>query len=228
VPLALRAWLRYLVPLTVLSVIAFLPLLWLASRTGLAADLPKARAQVRLGWVLAAVAWASQLWLVAGAAPAVRGLVRGQPLSQLRAFTEGVRGLARGFVPCLIAVLAVALGGIALVVPGVLLLVLLALTGASERLGEPPPAPLVDSVAVVRDSLGRVALIVVAIIVINLAIALALQLQLVPHITRKVAAAKLAPIRSFVRMVPLVLAVVAPLAACALAATYARLRSRTS
>lgn len=227
-PLALRAWLRYLVPLTVLSVIAFIPLLWIASRTGLAADLPKARAQVRLGWVLAAVAWASQLWLVAGAAPAVRGLVRGQPLSQLRAFSEGLRGLVRGFVPCLVAVLAVVLGGIALVVPGALLLVLLALTGASERLDQPPPAPLVDSVSVVRGNLGRVALIVLAIVVANLAIALVLQWQLVPHITRKVAASKLAPIRTFVRMVPLVLAVAAPLAACALAAAYARLRSRTS
>ena len=113
-PLTLRAWSRYVVPLTLLSALAFAPLVWLAFRAGAAPDLAKARAQVRFGWVLAAAAWACQLWLVAGVSPAVRGLVRGEPLSQLGAFACGLRGLARGLVPCLIAVIAVALGGLTL------------------------------------------------------------------------------------------------------------------
>ena len=124
--------------------------------------------------------------------------------------------------------IAVVLGGVALVVPGLLLLVLLALTGASERLGEPPPAALVDSVAVARANLPRVAWVVSAILVANLAVAFVLQWQLVPHITKKLSVAKLAPVQTFVRLVPLALAALSPLAACALAAAYARATRRTS
>src|SRR5690606_2509529 len=115
------------------SAVALAPLVWLAFRAGAAPDFARARAQVRLGWVLAGAAWACQLWLVAGVAPAVRGLVRGEPLSQLGALVHGARGLARGLVPCSIAVIAVVFGGFALVVPGLVLLVLVALTGASEQ-----------------------------------------------------------------------------------------------
>jgi hypothetical protein len=228
VPLVLRAWLRYIVPLTVLSAIAVLPLWWLASRVGVAKDLPQARAQLRVAWFIGASAIACQLWLVAAVAPAVRGLADGTPPSQLRAFAQGLRGLARGFWPALIAVIAVALGGIALVVPGLLLLVLLSLTGASTRVGDPVPAPLLDSVTVVRANLKHVAFVVAAIVVADLVITAVLQWQLVPHITRKVAASKLATIRSFIRTLPFAIAVVSPLAACALAAAYVRLTRRTT
>jgi hypothetical protein len=228
VPLTLRAWLRYVVPLTLLSAVAFVPLLYVASRVNAAPDLVKARAQLRLGWILAGFAWACQFLLVAGVAPAVRSIAAGMPLSQWRALADGARNLVRAVVPWLVVVVAVVLGQLALVVPGFLLAILLSLTGASVRLGEPPPAPLVDSVAIVRRNFGRVALVVVAILVVNLAIAFALQTTLVPAIARKVAAAKLLPIRTFVRYVPLVIAAVSPLAACALAATYERLRRQTS
>ncbi len=227
-PVSLRTWLRYVVPLTLLAALAFVPMLWLAWRVPAAPDLAKARAQVRLGWILAATAWVWQLWLVAGVAPAVRGLVAGRPLSQGRAVAEGLRGLARGAVPCTIAVLAIALGGVALVVLGVLLLVLLALTGASERLTAPPPAALADSVAVVRRNLARVAIVVGAIIAIDLAVCVVAQHVIVPAITGKIVAAKLVPLRAFLRALPLALAAISPLAACALAATYARLADRTS
>lgn len=227
-PITLRAWLRYVVPLTVLAALAFLPLLYVAWRAGAAQDLARARAQVRFGWIVAGSALAFQLLVVAGVAPAVRGVVRGQPLSQWRAFVDGGRNLLRGVVPWCIAIAAVLLGGVALVVPGVLLLGLLALTGASDRLGEPPPAALVDSVDVVRASFARVAIVVAVIVLANVAITYGVQTAFVPHITRKVPAAKLLPIRTFVRVVPLALAAVAPIAACALAATYARLKRRTS
>jgi hypothetical protein len=228
VPITLRAWLRYVVPLTALAAVAFLPLLYIAWRVGAPQDLAKARVQVRIGWLLGGSALLLQLLVVAGVAPVVRGIVRGQPLSQWRAFVDGARNMLRGVVPWCIAVAAVMLGGVALVVPGVLLLVLSSLTGASTRLGEPPPAAIVDSVEVVRGSFARVALVVAAIVVVNLAVTYAVQTALVPHIAKKVPAAKLLPVRTFVRTVPLVLAALAPLAACTLAATYERLTRRTS
>ncbi|HEY5922203.1 MAG TPA: hypothetical protein VIV11_11055 [Kofleriaceae bacterium] len=227
-PVTVRAWLRYVVPLTLLAALAFVPLLYIAWRAGAPPDLPKARAQVRVGWILAGTAIVCQLLLVAGVAPAVRGIVAGKPLSQWRALVDGARNMARAFVPWCIAIAAVALGGVALVVPGLMLLVLLSLTGASHRLGEPPPAALVDSVAVVRRNFARVALIVGVIVLVDLAIGFALQTWIVPAIKKKVAAAKLLPIRTFVRMVPLAIAAVSPLAACALAAAYERLTRRTS
>jgi hypothetical protein len=228
VSITLRAWLRYVVPLTLLSAVAFLPLLYVAWRAGAAHDLVKARAQVRVGWVLAGTAWICQLWLVAGVAPAVRGVVRGEPLPQWRAFLDGARNLVRGIVPCCIVIAAVLMGGVALVVPGLLLIVLLSLTGASNVLGEPPPAALLDSVRVVRVSFAKVALLVAAIVVVDLAVTFALQTAIVPHITKKVPAAKLLPIRTFVRAIPLALAALSPLGACALAAAYERLTRRTS
>ncbi|HEX5062426.1 MAG TPA: hypothetical protein VFV99_23805 [Kofleriaceae bacterium] len=227
-PVAVRTWLRYVVPLTLLAALAFLPLLYVASRSGAAADLVKARAQVRLGWILAGFAWMSIYLLVAGVAPAVRSVAAGAPLSQWRALADGARNLVRAFVPWLIVVFAVALGEVALVIPGFLIGILLSLTGASVRIGEPPPAALVDSVAVVRRRFGHVALIVIAILLANLAICYALQATFVPHITRKVAATKLLPIRTFVRLVPVAIAALSPLAACVLAATYGRLTRRTS
>ena len=227
-PIALRAWLRYLVPLTLLSAIAFAPLLYVAWRVGAATDLARARAQVRIGWIVGVAAVACQLLLVAGVAPVVRGLVGGKPLSQWRALVHGLRGLVRGLVPWCIAIGAVVLGGVALVVPGMLLLVLLALTGASDRLGDPPPGALADSVAVVRRDFARVAVIVAGAVLVNLAITLAVQKTIVPPITKRVHASKLLPLRTFVRTVPLAIAAVAPLGACALAAGYLRITRRTS
>lgn len=227
-PVTLRAWLRYVVPLTLLSALVFVPMLCLAWRVHAPPDLARARVQVRVGWILAGTAWAWQLWLVAAAAPAVRALAGGRPLSQWRAFTGGLRGLVRGLVPCAIAVAAIALGGIALAVPGALLLVLLSLTGASEQLAAPPPAALTDSVEVVRKNFGRVAIVVAAIVIVDLAVCLACQWVLVPTISKKVAAAKLLPVRTFVRVLPLAFAALSPLCACALAATSARLTRRTS
>ncbi len=227
-PVALRAWLRYVVPLTLLSVLVFVPLSWLVSRVPAAPDLAKARAQLRLGWILAGTAWAWQLWLVAGVAPAVRGLVTGRPLSQWRAFTGGLAGLVRGLVPWSIAIVAIAVGGVALVVPGALLLVLLSLTGASDQLSAPPPAALADSVEVVRKNVRRVALVVAAIVIADLAVGLACQWLIVPTIAKKVVVAKLVPLRTYLRVLPLALAAMSPLVACALAATYAQLTRRTS
>lgn len=223
--LTVRAWLRYVVPLTLLAAIALGPVAYVAWKAAPPVDVLSARGLIRRGWVLAACAIALQLLIVAAAAPAVRALHAGAPLSQIGAFTAGLRGLVRGFVPWLTAIVAVLLGGVALVIPGAVLLVLVSMTGASDT-REHLPAPIEDSVAVARANFARIALIVVAIVAVDLAITFAAQSMFVPVVGKKVAAAKLAPIRSFVRVTALALAAIAPVIGCALAATYSHAKRR--
>lgn len=213
-PLALRAWLRYLVPLTLLALVACLPVLWIATRFPPPPDVQHARIEMRVTWALAATAWIWQLWLVAGVAPAVQSLAAGQPLSQLRALTSGLRALATKLVPIVITVFAIVLGTAALVVPGVLLLVLLSTTGAT--------ASHAEAVTVSRANMKRLAITVAIVIAGALLIALACQLAIVPTIAKKAAASKLVPIRTFTRVLALALTAYAPLAACAIAAVTAR------
>lgn len=213
-PFALRAWLRYLVPLTLLAFVACLPMLWIAMRAPAPPDVQHARRWMRVAWAIASTAWICQLWLVAAAAPAVRSLADGAPLSQGTALTAGLRALAVKFIPILIAVLAIALGSVALVVPGVLLLVLLSPTGAVESHTE--------AIAVARANMKRLALTLACVIAGALVIALACQLAIVPSIGKKVAAPKLLPIRTFLRVLVLSLTAYAPIGACAIAAVTAR------
>ncbi len=224
--LTFRAWLRYVVPFSVLAVIALAPIAYVAVKAGAPTDVLRARADVRLGWILVALGIALQLWLVAAVAPAVRGLAAGAPLSQWRALSSGIAGLVRGVVPWATAILAVLLGGVALVVPGLVLIVLVSLTGASEQLGHPLPAPIADSVAVVRTQLPRIAILVGAVIVLQLAVALGAQLAFVPLVGKKIAVAKLAPIRTFVRISAAGVLVLAPIVATALAAAYSHAKRR--
>lgn len=225
-PLALRAWLRYLVPLTLLAAIACGPLLYTALHAHVPKDIPSARMQVRIPWLLASFAWISQLWLVAAAAPLVRSVDMAEPLSQRRALWVGLCGLVRGALPVAAAVIAILLGGLALAIPGVLLLGLLSLTGASDALREPLPAPLLDSISAVRASWRRVVLTLAVIIVVALVITFVVQKLYVPAIKSKVPPAKMLPIRTFVRVVGISLFALSPLAACALAACYRSQRSR--
>lgn len=213
-PLALRAWLRYLLPLTLLALIACLPMLWIAWHWPAPVDVRHARIEMRVTYALAATAWIWQLWLVAAAAPAVQSLADGQPISQASALLGGLRGLATKLVPVLITIFAITLGSVALVVPGVLLLVLLSTTGAT--------ASHAEAIAVGRANLKRLAITIAALIAGALVIALACQLAIVPSIGKKVAASKLLAIVMFTRVVALSLTVYAPLAACAIAAVRAR------
>lgn len=225
-PLALRAWLRYLVPLALLALIACGPLLWVALTWPAAQDAPHARILVRIPWVLASVTWIWLVWLTAAAAPMVRSLVDGKPLSQLGALWWGLRGLVRGALPAAAAVVAIFLGGLALAVPGLLLLVLLALTGASDAIREPLPAPLLDSIAVARANAMRVAITVAAIVAVGFVIVFVLQHHYVPPLKSKVPPSKLLPLRTFLRVTGLALAAISPAAACVLAACYRSQRSR--
>jgi hypothetical protein len=226
IALTLRTWVRYLVPLTLLALVAFAPLLYLALTAKSQTAVPDARMQVRLGWALAGSALAFHLLLVAGVAPAVRAVRSGSPISQVGALVAGLRGLARGALPWLVAVAAIVLGGVALVVPGALLAILLSLTGASDVLRASPQAALADSIAVARTQLRVVALIVIAIVAVDLALTFVMQLQYVPTITKKATAAKLAPIRMMVRHSALAIVALAPLFACALAAAYSHAKRR--
>lgn len=226
ITLALRSWLRYVVPLTVLGVIACAPLLYIAWTAKAPEAFAQARTQVKLAWVLAGVAPLFVLLLVAGVAPAVRALASGAPLSQLGALIAGLRGLARGFLPWLVAVAAIVLGGVALVVPGVLLAVLVSLFGASDQLRTSPQAAIADSLDIVRPQLWRIAAIVAAIVIVSFTITIAVQLMYVPLITKKTAVAKLAPIQMNLRIVTTAVVAVTPLAASFLAAAYSHAKRR--
>jgi hypothetical protein len=220
--LGMRAWLRYLVPLTILSAVALAGVAVIAWRIAPAHDLADARGQLRLGWVMVGVAWIAQLLLVAGVAPAVRGVATGQAPSQLRALARGLVGLARGVVPCAVTVAAVVIGGLALVVPGLVLLVLFAMTGASERIGEPLPAALTDSAAVAKRLGAPLILLVVLVVVVDVAIGGVAQLAIVHALKKPATTDALAATRVFVRAVAIALIAWSPLAACGLGAAYER------
>lgn len=222
----LRAWVRYLVPFTLLAIIACAPLLYVALTSRAPTDVAKARMQVRLTWALAGCAIMFQVLLVAAVAPAVRAVAAAAPISQLRALVDGARGLVRGVLPWLVAMIAVVLGGVALVAPGAVLLVLVSLTGASDQLRQAPQVAIADSIAVVRPQLANIALIVVAIVAVNLAIAFAAQTMLVPAIPKKASAAKLLPVHTFLRMTTLAIVAWSSLAACALAGAYSHAKRR--
>ena len=221
--LAVKTWLRYIVPLTLLAAIVLGPVAVLAHAIAPPLDLPHARIAIHVGWILAGTVWVLQLLLVSAAAPLVASVARDAPLSQPRAFLAAARGLGRGFVPWCVAIAAIILGGIAFVVPGVLVLGLVALTGASDQLGEPLPAPLLDSVAVVRAHAREVAIALAIIVATCFAIALAAHLAIAPSLPKtKPPIAVLAPARTFVQVVALALIAGSALPACVLAAIYQR------
>jgi hypothetical protein len=216
VVLAIQTWLRYLVPLTLLSAIALSPLIAVALGVHAPASAAGVKPVVSLGWTLVAIAWLGQLVLVGGAS----AMTAGRP-SQLRAFRDGFVQLVRAAIPCLVAAGAVVIGSLALVVPGPVLLVLLALTGASRERGL--SAPLLDSIAAVRRRWPAVALAVAAMFAIDAAIGLISYRALVPPLPRQPTPAQLASTRDFVRAIALALVIASPLPATLLATTRARL-----
>jgi hypothetical protein len=161
--------LRRAAPLALVTVLALSPALVRVLLVPAAKTAPEAAAQLQLGWILAGAAIVWQLWLSAAAAA-----IRATP-GLLAPVGAGARGLVRAIVPCAVAAVAIGFGFVALVVPGLVLLVLLAPTGASARLGEPLPAPLIDAVAIARARLRPAIAIVAVAIVGNLAIAYVVQ-----------------------------------------------------
>jgi hypothetical protein len=236
---AVNTWLRYLVPLTLLSAIALSPIIVIALRVRAPVDQAAANAVVATGWTMLAVAWLGQLLLVGGAAAVIRSPPSPPapssrpppsspppppssppPLSQLEAFSAGFANLVRAIVPCLAAAIAIAIGSLALVVPGLALLALLALTGASRAHGL--PAALADSISVARKHLPAIALTVAAMLALDAAIGLAAYRAFVVPLPRQPAPAQLAAVRHFVRAIAIALIVVSPLPATVLATIRAR------
>jgi hypothetical protein len=216
--IAVRTWLRFVAPLAVLGAMAAAPLFVIVVKLAPMIDAAHARTRIWLGVALAFAAFIAQLATVAAVMPALRSVERGQPLSQWRAFAAGAGRLARVILPLACAVAAMLIGSLALVVPGLALLVMLALTGASDQLGEPLPSPLVDSVAMVRARFWRIAAIVAAALVINLVLANGGQLALLGVIPKKNPNAAIVAAMKLKLAVPVALALVSPLVACALAA----------
>lgn len=212
---AIRTWLRHAVPLTLLSAIALSPLIALALRIPAPADPAGAKSALALGWTLLGVAWLGQLLLVGGASAMIDS-----PGSQLRALAAGLLQLGRAIVPCLVAAAAIAIAGLALVVPGVVVLVLLSLTAASRERGV--PAPLLDSIAAARRQLPAVALAVAALLAIDAAIGLVAHRALIAALPARPAPAQLAATRAFARAIVVALVVVSPLPATVLAVLRAR------
>lgn len=213
---AARRWLRYAAPLTALSATAFAPVIVLALRTQVAIDRAGVTTTIARGWGLVALGWLCQLVLVGGATPIARAAPA--ELSQLRAFTAGLAQLGRAIVPCVAAGVVIAIGCLALVVPGLVLFALLAVTGASDQRGL--PAPLVDSIEFARRHLPAIAVAAGAMFVLDVTIGVAAQLVFASP--AKLTVPALAAVPSFTRAIAGALVLVSPLPAMALAMVRAR------
>jgi hypothetical protein len=211
---ALRTWLRYVVPLTLLSALALSPVLLVALATRVPADAAAASALRVRGWELVALGVFCQLVLVGGASAATHRH------SQLRTLVGGGAQLVRAVVPCLAALAAVAIGSLALVLPGLLLLVLLALTGASRE--RDVTAALLDSIAAVRSRLPAVAITVLAMLAVDVAIAVIAHRMFGAPLGKRPTAAQLVAARHLVHAIAAALVVASPLAATVLATIRSR------
>lgn len=171
-----------------LALLAMLPWELVALKIGAAPDLAHMRAQLKLAFLLAATAWIPVVWLV-------------EPrMTTLR--------------PSLLAACAIGIGVLAGVVPGLVLLVLLAWTA-------PEGSPEASAVAV-RARWQPVALVVAGTVVAMLAVPLVMQIALLHPLPKNTAPAYFAQARTVVRATVIALVVLAPTAATVLA----RLRNR--
>ncbi|MBA3454373.1 MAG: hypothetical protein H0T42_14870 [Deltaproteobacteria bacterium] len=221
--LAVRTYVRYLVPLTLLSVIAFAPVILLALRVPVPANGKQAVIALRYAWVFAACSIIPLFLLVGGVAPAVRGMVAGAPRTQLRVLGAGLTGLAGALIPTVIAAAAIAMGSLALVLPGLILIVLLALSGASALEGG--PARVADSIAVARTRILPILGVLVAVLAVQAIAIFVLSRQLMP-LPKPPKPEHLAGFRQLVRVTVAGIVLAAPIAAVALATIYERARLR--
>jgi hypothetical protein len=218
--LAAHAYLRYAAPLTLLSVVVLAPWLVFALAMPAPRDQISARAVLGASWVIGATAWIGQLLLVGAAAPLARALDAGAPLSQLRALGRGALHLTRAAVPWLAAVATIALGGLALALPGLALLVLLSTTAASTRPGL--PEPLAESVAIVRRRLPLATIAVVMLLAVDLGAVVIAQAMLRPPSTGKLGPDQLAALRRILEVEAIAIVAIAPPIAALLAAVHTR------
>lgn len=222
IALAARTLARYLVPLAAATLLVVAPWAIVALRAPWPRNLAGGNLALVNAFGIAATAWIATFVLVGAAAPLVRALHAGAPLSQPRAIVAAVANTVRMALPCLAASAAVLVGGLALVVPAFVLMVVLALTGASTERGM--PAPLVDSIARVRERWKPVALIVGVMLVVDVALATGAWKLVAMPFGRKLAPAQWATYGNIARIVVLGIAVTAPMFATLLAACAVRAR----
>jgi hypothetical protein len=218
--LAARVYLRYAAPLTLLAVVVLAPWLGFALAMPAPRDQASARAVLGASWMIGATAWIGQLLLVGAAAALVRALDDGAPPSQLRALGRGALQLARAAVRWLAAVAAIALGALALALPGLALLVLLSTTAASTRPGL--PEPLAESAALVRRRLPLAAIAVAALLAVDLGAVVVAQAMLRPPPTGKLGPDQLAALRRILEVAAIAIVAIAPPIAALLAAVHTR------
>ncbi len=217
-----RTYLRYVIPVTVLSAIAFAPLLYLAARVPVPGDVGQVNGVVRTAWLLAGLSLVPLLILVGAVAPAVRSLASGTPASQLAVLRDGAVSLVGAVLPVGIAVLAMLIGSLALVLPGLVLFVLLALTGATGAPERDLGARIAASVSAARANLAAVTLVLLATIAITMGALYFLQRGLPMPLPKAPKPELLATFRLFARYAIAGIALAAPLPAIALAALATR------
>ncbi len=194
---------------------------------------------LRIAWLCATSGMIALLVLVGALAPIVRSAstassassassdvasVRGASApSQLEALRRGLVGLVRAIVPAAIVLCAVAMGLVALAIPGVLLYGLFVLAPASEARGV--SAKMAASIAIVRARWRAIAG-VIALTMLALAAVVAIQQLLLPTPLGKAPTkVQLAMFPQMVRIVGFAMMVIVPAAAWVLASIDASHRA---
>jgi hypothetical protein len=222
--LSLRTWIRYVVPFTLLSLLAYAPLILVANRLSAPASVDQARTLALITWILGGVAISLALGIVGAVAPTVRAVDAGSPPAQHAALFAGLRGLVASIVPVGAAIFALLLGLGALVVPGIVLAPLVALTGASTELGL--GERLADAATVGRAHWRTIAIVLVAMILIGAGVLAAVEHMAHLPLSKKAPAAMIAGTQRFPRIAIPLLAILAPIAATFLAAIHTVARRR--
>jgi hypothetical protein len=179
---------------------------------------------MRTAWMLVGMSLVPLFVLVGGVTPAVRSIADRAPAPQLAALRLGVVGLVRAAVPCLLAVFAILIGSLALAIPGLVLLVLLSLSGAAADGEGDLRTRMAAGVTAARARVGAVTAILVASIGITIGAVYFLQRGLPIPLPKPAAPELLATFRLFARYALIGIAIAAPLPAIALAAIAARER----
>jgi hypothetical protein len=203
---------KYAGPIAVATIVALAPVWLLAMR----ATPPQAADQLgsadRLCWLMVALSVVGTFALVGGVA-ATR-----TTRSQLTAVGDALLGMLRAIVPCLLAVLAIVLGTLALVVPGIVLIALLAGTGAHAGEDVPATTVLTKAIAAARPRVFVIGAIAVGMIALDIGLVYLLH-HFIVVLPAKPKPEQLVVTVTFVRAVATVLVGTSPLFATALAVT---------
>jgi hypothetical protein len=214
---------RYLAPIAVLCALVMAPIALFALGVKTPTNAKQAGVVLRVAWLCATSGMLALLVLVAGLAPILRAASEGRPLSQIVALGIGVRGMVRAIVPVAIVLCAVAMGLVALAVPGVLLYVLFVLAPASEATGI--ENKLAESIAIVRARWRSIAIVIGATMLALAAVVAVQQLMLPIPLGKTPPKAQLVLFPQLVRTLAIAMMGIVPIAAVALASIDASARA---